>query len=44
MVLLTSALGAVVKKPKNSKFYIEKNITYTLKKLAIQVLRQFYHF
>jgi hypothetical protein len=41
-VLLTSAPGALVKEPKSSKFYIEKNITYTLKKLATQVPRQFY--
>jgi hypothetical protein len=42
-VLLTNASGALVKEPKSSKFYIEKNITYTLKKLTTQVPKQFYH-
>jgi hypothetical protein len=43
-VLLTSVSGALVKKPKSSKFYIEKNITYTLEKLVKQVSKQFYYF
>jgi hypothetical protein len=43
-ILLTSASGALVKKSKSSKFYIEENITFTLKKLATQISRQFYHF
>jgi hypothetical protein len=43
-VLLTNVSGALVKKFKNNKFYIGKNVTYALKKLATQVPRQFYHF
>jgi hypothetical protein len=40
-VSLTSASGALVKESKCSKFYIEKNITYTLKKLTTKIIRQF---
>jgi hypothetical protein len=35
--MLTSSSGAPVYETKSSRFYIEKDITYTLKKLAIQV-------
>jgi hypothetical protein len=43
-VLLIIASGELVKESKNSKFYIEKYITYALKMLATQVPRQFYQF
>jgi hypothetical protein len=42
-VMLTSASETLVKEGKRGKFYIEKNIFYTLKSWNTQVPRKFYY-
>jgi hypothetical protein len=44
-IVNTSApFSGLIKKLKNNQFYIKKNIIYTIKKLIIEVPKQFYHF